>query len=146
MMRSTGYPSGTQVEVKYLGDDLPAIVGADERQEVREELRANRTFGAHERECRTSELDRYDPVVPWLPTARRRRPCVDDGEVLGHCPIGQCILGWAHVVRLWMEHPRQPRQIAVVQAVEILAQHLHDGSIRFVHPRPRHSRASRSPS
>jgi hypothetical protein len=74
MMRSTGYPSGTQVEVEYLGDDLPPIVGADERQEVREELRADRTFGAHERERGTAELDRYDSIVPPFATARRRRP------------------------------------------------------------------------
>ena len=74
----------TQVEVKYLGDDLPPIIGADERQEVGEELRADCTFGAHERERRTAELDGYDPIVPRFTAARWRWPRVDDGEVLGH--------------------------------------------------------------
>src|SRR5678815_5146919 len=123
MMGSTGHPSGTQVEVEYLGDDLPPIVGADERQEVREELRADRTFGAHERERRTAELDRYDPIVPRFATARRRRPGVDDGEVLGHRPINQCVLGRAHVVRMRMENARQPRRVAVAVSYTHLRAH-----------------------
>src|SRR6476619_8337637 len=130
MMGSTGYPSGTHVEVEYLGDDLPPIVGADERQEVREELRADRTFGAHERERRSAKLNRYDPIVSGFATARRRRPGVDDAEVLGHRPIHQRVLGRTHVVRPWVERTRQPFRIAVVQAIEILGQHLSDGRTR----------------
>src|SRR5678816_466741 len=75
MMGSTGYPSGTQVEVEYLGDDLPPIVGADERQEVREELRADRTFGARVRARRM--FDRPE-VLHGLPDAHPHRRSVAD--------------------------------------------------------------------
>src|SRR3546814_19597511 len=77
-------PSVAQVEVEYLGDDLPAAADQDEGQQIGEEPRADRALHEGKGGDGTGNLDRHDAVVARLAAAARRGPRTEDGEV----PIG----------------------------------------------------------
>ena len=109
----------SDVVMKDLGDDLPASVQPEQRQQVDEMFGRNGAleFG----QCRHGayQVDGEHAVGARLAARRRGWASIHHGEVLVHAPEDGLLTHRCRIKGLRMKHLGQALCIAVVKAVEV---------------------------
>jgi len=93
-------------KVKDLGNDAPLLIHKNQREDVIEELDANRAFHARNSRYGTRKFDREYAVMPKLAARRWRRSVFNNGQVLVHAQILQRSVADADIVGQRMKDAR----------------------------------------